>query len=458
MWLKIVEKEKKMATEISKLKKRRTTRRNTVTRKLLSNINEIIEKPSEEKIRVEVIALLETLEEEDNKIKKLDDEIFDMIENEEELEKESDDVVNISLKIKMGKEKLRKCLSGFNEDTSTTSSHKSKGVKLPKFYLKSFEGNPMEWKPFIEAYEASIDNKEELSSVEKFTYLKGYLKGTALNTIEGFPLTNENYATALELLKKRYGNSQLIISSHMNDLIKIEKVKNGNILDLRNMYDKIEANVRALNSEGIDPSHFGPMLIPIILEKLPNSIQLHISRKLGKDNWNIEEFLKCVNEEITARENCDLLKLHEVEESPRNNSYTASSLFTKGKEISCVFCGGKGHYSDKCQIVTDVSSRVEKLKEMRCCFNCLRPSHRKKDCRKNIKCYTCKGNHHTALCFKENEKHSLVNINEDHVLLQTATGFITDVKEKQEVEIRIVFDSCSQQTYITEEIAKKNWI
>ena len=49
----------------------------------------------------------------------------------------------------------------------------------------------------------------------------------------------------------------------------------------------------------------------------------------------------------------------------------------------------------------------------------------------------------------------MVNINEDHVLLQTATGFITDVKEKQEVEIRMVFDSCSQQTYITEEIAKK---
>ena len=56
----------------------------------------------------------------------------------------------------------------------------------------------MEWKPFIEAYEASIDNKEELSNVEKFEYLKGYLKGTALNTIEGFPMTNENYATALE--------------------------------------------------------------------------------------------------------------------------------------------------------------------------------------------------------------------------------------------------------------------
>ena len=44
----------------------------------------------------------------------------------------------------------------------------------------------MEWKPFIEAYEASIDNKEELSNAEKFTYLKGYLKGTALKTMRDF--------------------------------------------------------------------------------------------------------------------------------------------------------------------------------------------------------------------------------------------------------------------------------
>ena len=158
-----------MATEISKLKKRRPTRRNTVTRKLLGTIEDIFEKPPEEKIQVEVIAFLETLEEEANKIKKLDDEIFDMIETEEELEKETDDVMNISLKIKIGKEKLRKCLLSFHEDTLTTATsyhRQNKGVKLPKFYLKCFEGNPMEWKPFIEAYEVSIGNKEELSNEE----------------------------------------------------------------------------------------------------------------------------------------------------------------------------------------------------------------------------------------------------------------------------------------------------
>ena len=68
-----------------------------------------------------------------------------------------------------------------------------------------------------------------------------------------------------------------------------------------------------------------------------------------------------------------------------------------------------------------------------------------------------KGNHNTVLCRKRksNDKYSLVTTNENFVLLQTAVGFITDVKEKEELEIRIVFDSCSQQTYITEKVARK---
>ena len=55
----------------------------------------------------------------------------------------------------------------------------------------------------------------------------------------------------------------------MNDLIKIGKVSNhNNILDSRKMYDNIESNVRALRGEGINPSHFGALAVPRIVEKL----------------------------------------------------------------------------------------------------------------------------------------------------------------------------------------------
>lgn len=292
-----------MAT-LPKLIKQRTSKRNILRKRILDKVNELVSRTTETQRIEEVSAMLSTLDAEYERIKKLDEAIFDKLEEENEMEKESDEVMEFDLITKTAKEKISKYLTKYNEDTVSTISSNStrKGVKLPKFEMKCFEGNPMQWKTFIETFEASINCKDDISEIEKFSYLKGYLTGPALNTIEGFTMTNENYLKALTLLKERFGNTQLIIASHMNDLIKIEKASN-NITKLRQMYDKIEANVRALNSEGIDSMHFGPMLIPIILEKLPNSIQLQISRRLGKSNWDVEEFIKCINEEVTAREN-----------------------------------------------------------------------------------------------------------------------------------------------------------
>ena len=55
----------------------------------------------------------------------------------------------------------------------------------------------------------------------------------------------------------------------------------------------------------------------------------------------------------------------------------------------------------------------------------------------------------------EQEKHLLAVNNENYALLQTANGYIADVKEINEVAVKIIFDSCSQQTYVTQKVAKK---
>ena len=51
---------------------------------------------------------------------------------------------------------------------------------------------------------------------------------------------------------------------------------------------------------------FGALLVPNILEKLPNTIKLQISRKLGKENWNIEQLLSTVNQKIITSKNFDI--------------------------------------------------------------------------------------------------------------------------------------------------------
>ena len=88
----------------------------------------------------------------------------------------------------------------------------------------------------------------------------------------------------------------------MNELIKLAKVNGSNVAQLRELYGRTESNVRTLKAVGIQQGHFGSLLIPIILEKIPNLILLQISWQLGKENWKINEFLQWINGEITARE------------------------------------------------------------------------------------------------------------------------------------------------------------
>ena len=65
----------------------------------------------------------------------------------------------------------------------------------------------------------------------------------------------------MTLLRERYGNPQLIISGYR-----------APIKELRNIYDKIESHMRSLLTLRVDSEHIEPLLIPIIVNKLPNEI------------------------------------------------------------------------------------------------------------------------------------------------------------------------------------------
>ena len=61
-------------------------------------------------------------------------------------------------------------------------------------------------------------------------------------------------------------------------------------------------------------------------------IKLQISRKLGSGNWNVQDFLACINEEILARENYEYLKRDKFED-PK----PTSTFFTSSNVKCCVF-------------------------------------------------------------------------------------------------------------------------
>ena len=120
------------------------------------------------------------------------------------------------------------------------------------------------WKSFKETFEAAVHRRTDLTNIEKFTYLRSLLDKTALQAIEGFFLTAENYTAAWRLLNEHFGNEQISISSYMNKILNISPVYLPNVRSFRELYGNVESNVRALENFGVSYEQFGSLLIPIV--------------------------------------------------------------------------------------------------------------------------------------------------------------------------------------------------
>ena len=117
-------------------------------------------------------------------------------------------------------------------------------TRLPKLVLPKFCGNVTNWTPFWDAFKAAIHENNEISKIDKLNYLNSLLEGLAALTLQGLSLTEGNYDGAVGLLKSRYGNPQQIITSHMDQLLKLPTCTGEKASSLRHIYDKINVHVR----------------------------------------------------------------------------------------------------------------------------------------------------------------------------------------------------------------------
>ena len=91
--------------------------------------------------------------------------------------------------------------------------------------------------------------------------LKGQLEGPAADYIQGFSSSSKNYEEVKKLLEERFGNHQVVISAHMNVSLKVPKLNNDSVSRLSSFYNTIESHIRSLLTTGLNPSHYGPLLI-----------------------------------------------------------------------------------------------------------------------------------------------------------------------------------------------------
>lgn len=208
------------------------------------------------------------------------------------------------------------------------NNSKTSSVRLPTLEIPSFSGDKLKWSEFWDAFEASIHKNTNISDIEKLNYLMSKLSGEAKQSVSGIHLSNENYAVVVDLLKERYGDSQIVVNSHYVELINLKSVPNTS-KGLRSLHDQIEKHLRSL--EALDQDINQDVFIAMITSKVPRDVLIQLEIQKGARNkWTVQSLRELFNNYVAAREraeqNFSTSKMESTEESPYKPKVMVSSL------------------------------------------------------------------------------------------------------------------------------------
>ncbi|XP_050303742.1 uncharacterized protein LOC126741390 [Anthonomus grandis grandis] len=377
-----------------------------------------------------------------------------------------------------------------HQSASASMSH-SKG--FPSIELIKFYGEYEKWSQFRDLYKTLVHNDESIDKVRKFYYLLSSIKGDAAKILESIEITDQNYDLAWNLLTERYENKTLTIKNHVKALFDLPTVSKDKY-SLRNLVDDFQKRFRALKLLGEPVDSWSTLLIYLLTSKLDFKTvtqweEFVINNKIS--NQELKDLLNFLSDRCKLFETSDIQFKKEkkdinikpfLRDRDLNNDKRKHQVYTVQQKtaqnakynIECIFCQGK-HYIYHCEKFTNLSiaSRIEEIKKLKLCFNCLRSNHSYGDCISQG-CKVCNKRHNTLLhedAIPQNIEntnptgepgqisrkstlsvnHSAKNVEE--VLLSTALILIKD-NDGNWQHCRALLDSGSQSNFITRELAE----
>ena len=162
----------------------------------------------------------------------------------------------------------------------------------------------------------------------------------------------------------------------------------------------MEVQIRSLKNLGEDLETYGTLLIPILMSKIPQEINLIINRRFKNDEkWDITQVINEFKSEINPREKTKLSSQPNLKDT---NIYepkiSGASLATQGETYSCIFCKRTNHKSQNCRTVSNFAARKKIIRDTKRCFICLKQGHLSSQCKSKLSCFKCSERHHAAIC------------------------------------------------------------
>ena len=279
-------------------------------------------------------------------------------------------------------------------------------VPLPKIDIPVFGGQIDEWPNFKALFDSLVHNSNLISPVEKFQYLKSYLRLDAASVVENYQLTTDLYYVAYTALEKRYNNKRRLAQLYIDRILDFSKNSGSNTRNLQLFLTAHTAAVNAFRALNI-PDTTDYLLLYICLRNLDNGTRKAFERHCSSQVIpTFETFIQFIEESCKTNE---LMSTAQVFPPPRK---IKPSLFThktsvissnvnncsKRVEVVCAACH-ESHQLYACPKfrAMDYNSKRQLIQSSHKCFRCF-GSHFAKDCKSKGLCKVCSnGNHHTLL-------------------------------------------------------------
>ena len=485
--------------------------------KYLESIDIKFKKVEEDSVNLsKIIADEEEMEKEISDIDGLQDKVTDIkkrgeaslkgiVELKEDKSKRENPTLNATLELV---DKLRQ-----------DAGPKSRNSHLPTMSLPRFDGNIEKYTEFMDSFEATIRNHPEVENVEKFILLKTHLDAPASSLLEGFSITNDDYEEALQLFKDTYGNKTLLRQIRISKLLNLERHEGkGSLRQLYNQVRTHIRSLESLdmvtedhscvfvpivlskfptdfNKRWYKPSKGNKESITHLLQWIQEEVESTESAMYLEDAFSCSSGKKIEysNKKSYYDHKPSTYNTSRSNSEHRNNNYrqndrrsnyspnTATALHASSQKMQtwCAYCQNTTHNTQTCVKLEKCPGLEVKnfLGSQQLCFCCMKKGHTLAYCyqKSQLSCNKCNSNgHHTFLHEdrphpqqsqesheKETEsktgiKMSTVSTSSPitKVLFQTANAYLTNGTQ-QRYKVKVIFDSCSDHSYITTAASSK---
>lgn len=149
-------------------------------------------------------------------------------------------------------------------------------------------------------------------NVEKLNYIKNFLKGQALKCNKELALMQYNYYAAIEFLKEKFGNNEIIVRLHANTHLIPTHVKSPpNLVELRQLHGASDIQIISHTTAVIELNNYEGLLFALLVKLIHDENFLDLNRSAkGTDSWNFSKtkFLEFLKNEIKTGEKCTYSK------------------------------------------------------------------------------------------------------------------------------------------------------